>query len=93
MDRVPLGDTVAVQDGGASKPGSEHCEQPGQGMGEVRFAVGQKLPMGQVRQVVLEEAPVMLLKVPAGQAVALMEDRGQKEPAGHIMALMEERGQ
>ena len=29
-----------------------------------------------------EEAPVESLKVPAGQAVALMEERGQKDPAG-----------
>ena len=32
-----------------------------------------------------EEAPVESLKVPAGQAVAFMEDRGQKDPAGHRM--------
>ncbi len=69
LERVPLGDTVAVQEGGASKPGCEHCEQPVQGMGEVRLPVGQKLPMGQVRHVVLRGAPVALLKVPAGQGV------------------------
>ena len=30
----------------------------------------------------MEEAPVALLNVPAGQSWALMEERGQKEPAG-----------
>ncbi len=74
---MPLGDNVAVQEEGASNPGSEHCEQPVQGMGEVRLTVGQKLPMGQVRHVALEEAPVEVLNVPAGQGVGLMEERGQ----------------
>jgi len=36
-------------------------------------------------QVEKEEAPVKLLKVPAGQAMALRVERGQYEPAGHRM--------
>jgi hypothetical protein len=32
--------------------------------------------------VVFEEAPVTLLKVPDGQAAALIEDHGQNEPVG-----------
>ena len=90
-ERVPLVDTVALQGGGASKPVWEHCEQPVQGMGEVRLAVGQKLPVGQVRQVALEEAPVLSLKVPAGQGVAMTEERGQKKPAGQRMGAPEEQ--
>ena len=43
------------------------------------------MPGGQGVQVELEEAPVLLLNDPAGQAVALMEERGQKCPAGQRM--------
>ena len=46
-------------------------------MGVVRLDMGQKLPAGQVRHVKLEEAPVAPLKVPAGQGVVLMEEKGQ----------------
>ncbi len=34
-------------------------------------------------QVALEAAPSTVEKVPAGQSVGLIEERGQKEPAGH----------
>jgi hypothetical protein len=37
--------------------------------------------------VALEEAPVAALKVPAGQAVALKEEKGQKDPAGQRTGL------
>ena len=87
LERVSLGEAVAVQDGRASKPGSKHCEQPVQGIGEVRLTVGQKLPMGQVRHVALEGEPVALLKVPAGQGVGLVELRGQNDPAGQRMGM------
>ena len=60
-ESVALSDTVAVQEGGASKPACGHCEQPVQGTGAVRLATGQKFPAGQVRQVLLEAAPVELL--------------------------------
>jgi len=40
---------------------------------------------GQVAQVALETAPVAALEVPGGQAVALREEKGQKDPAGHRM--------
>ena len=33
----------------------------------------------------LEEAPVAVEKVPVGQGVGFMEDRGQNDPAGHRM--------
>ena len=35
----------------------------------------------------LEEAPVVVEYVPGGQAVALMEERGQKDPAGQRMGM------
>ena len=42
-------------------------------------------------QVALEEAPVMLLNVPEGHCVALMEERGQKEPAGQSTGVPEKQ--
>ena len=40
-----------------------------------------------------EAAPTMLLYVPAGHSVGLIELWGQKEPAGHGVGLKEVRGQ
>ena len=48
-------------------------------------APGRAQAEGQLQgwQVALEAAPVALLNVPAGHAVALTEEGGQKPPAGH----------
>ncbi len=43
---------------------------------------GQEAGQGQGMHVALLEAPVALEYVPSGQAVALREERGQKDPAG-----------
>ena len=45
----------------------------------------EKAPAKQEVQVVREEAPVEVLKVPAGQGVGLVELREQKDPAGQMM--------
>ena len=42
-------------------------------------------------QVAFEAAPVAALEVPAGQAVALTEDRGQKEPGGQSTGVPEKQ--
>ncbi len=39
-------------------------------------------------QVVFEPAPRAALAVPAGHAVALVEERGQKCPAGHVVQIV-----
>ena len=46
-------------------------------MGLVRPGVGQKEPMGQGLHAFEEAPPVVLENVPAGQAVALNEEKGQ----------------
>ena len=78
-----LGETVALgvqEERGSARPVVGQEERQGQAMGLARPGVGpQKKPMGQSRQVAIEEAPVAAEKVPGGQAfcVALQEPAGQ----------------
>ena len=58
----------------------------GQGV-QLEAPAAEKVPAIQERQVASEAAPVTEEAVPAGQAVALMELKGQKKPAGHVEQL------
>ena len=71
-------------------PGVAPYTPGGQGLHTV--APGrEKVPGGQLAQVALLEAPDCALAVPAGQAVALREDRGQKWPVGHTRGTPEKQ--
>lgn len=75
---------------GAEEP-SGHTEFVGQGAQEVAPGDDEKVPWGQGKHVVFEEAPVIALAVPAGQGMGLIEDSGQNLPLGHKTGAPEEQ--
>ncbi len=52
---------------------------------QVAAPANEKLPWEQATQVVLEEAPVTALAVPAGQGVGVKELKGQNAPREQII--------
>ena len=76
-DRDGDKEAVPLQEVYSAIPSAWQDEGQGQRSGKLLPARGQKYPFGHKVQVELEVAPVALLKVPAGQAIALMEKGGQ----------------